>query len=68
MLAFDEPSRRLTHFYAITIMIPETHSALMKTSSIIGRDVLDRWRMSYDPGGSGLKFTVRSADKSIETP
>ncbi len=68
LLAFDEPNRSLIHYYSITIMIPEFLPALMKTPSILGRDVLDRWRMSYDPGKSGLKFTVRSADLTRKTP
>lgn len=31
--------------------------------SILGRDVLDRWRMTYDPAARKLAFKVRSADR-----
>ena len=40
---------------------PDTHSL----PSLLGRDVLDRWRMVYDPGGRALEFAVRSADLTI---
>jgi hypothetical protein len=35
---------------------------MMMHPSLLGRDVLDRWRMNYDPSRDSLKFTVRSAD------
>ena len=30
--------------------------------SLLGRDVLNRWRMDYDPADGRLECTVRSAD------
>lgn len=65
ILVFDEPNRNLTRYYFIKIMIPEPHPDLMHMPAILGRDILDRWRMSYDPSNAGLKFTVRSADHTI---
>lgn len=35
---------------------------------MIGRDILDRWHMSYDPSQKKLAFTVRSADYTVKTP
>ena len=67
VLAFDEPNRNLIRFYSITMIIPAVHQDLMRMPSIVGRDVLDRWRMHYDPSRAGLKFTVRSADQTIRT-
>ena len=65
VLVFDESNRNLTRYYFIKIMIPEVHPDLMRMPSVLGRDILDRWRMNYDPSRTGLKFTVRSADHTI---
>ena len=65
MLAFDEPNRNLIRFYYVNMMIPHVSASLMKTPSIVGRDILDRWRINYDPGRKSLKFTVRSADHTV---
>ncbi len=49
VLAFDEPNRNLIRSYSITMMIPQVHQALMRMPSIVGRDILDRWSINYDP-------------------
>lgn len=68
VLAFDEPNRNLIRYYFIKIMIPEVHPDLIRMPSIIGRDILDQWRMSYDPSRNSVSFTVRSADHTVKTP
>lgn len=65
ILAFDEPNRSLIRFYLVTIMISEVKPHLMTTPSIVGRDILDRWRINYDPSRNSLKFTVRSSDHTV---
>ena len=65
VLGFYEPNRSLIRFYSVTIMIPEVSQPLMRMPSIVGRDILDRWRINYDPSRNSLKFTVRSADHTI---
>ncbi len=65
VLAFDEPNRNLIRYYSIAMIIPQVHTALLRMPSILGRDILDRWRMNYDPSRNSLKFTVRSADHTI---
>lgn len=65
VLAFYESNRSLIQLYSVTILIFQVSQPLMKTPSIVGRDVLDRWRMNYDPTRNSLKFTVRSADHTI---
>ena len=67
VLVFDEPNRDLTRYYFITLMIAQVHPNLMKMPPILGRDVLDRWRMNYDPSRDSLRFTVRLADHTIKT-
>ncbi len=62
VLGFDEPNRNLLRYYFITLLIPKAQPDLMKLPPILGRDVLDRWHMAYDPSRGTLKFTVRSAD------
>ena len=68
ILAFDEPNRNLVRYYSIKIMIPEPDSDLMRMRPIVGRDVLDQWRMNYDPSRNNLSFIVRSADHTVKTP
>lgn len=65
VLGFHEPNRNLIRLYFVTIMIPQVSQPLMKMPSLVGRDVLDRWRIDYDPSRDSLKFTVRSADHTI---
>jgi len=65
VIGFYEPNRNLTRFYSVRITIPEIHADMMAHPSLLGRDVLDRWRMNYDPSRGNLKFTVRSADLTI---
>ena len=67
VLAFDEPNRNLIRFYSVEVMIPEPAPDLMHMPPILGRDVLDRWRMIYDPSKDSLTFTVRSADYTART-
>ena len=67
VIVFDEPNRTLIRSYFITLIIPQVHPDLMRMPSIVGRDILDRWRMNYDPSKNVLKFTVRSADHTTKT-
>lgn len=52
-----------SHFYDITAGVPDPRS-YGNLPSILGRDVLRRWRMVYDEPRSVLSFTVRSADRT----
>ncbi len=38
---------------------------LIQCPSLLGRDVLDRWKITYDPSRRALRAQVRSADKTI---
>ena len=68
VLVFDEPNRKLIRYYLINIMIPAPHPVLIRMPPIVGRDVLDRWNMKYDPSRGVLSFTVRSADYTVKAP
>lgn len=63
-LVFLEPERFL-HVYFIDIRIAAPSPEIMDLPSLLGRDVLDRWRMTYDPEKGLLTFRVRSADQRI---
>lgn len=65
VLAFSEPNRNLIRLYSVIIMISQVSRPLMRTPSIVGRNILDRWRIDYDPSKNSLKFIVRSADHTI---
>ena len=64
VLVFNEPSRRLVGYF-INLEITSPGPDIEDVPSLLGRDVLDRWRMNYDPGNSRLTFTVRSMDFSV---
>jgi hypothetical protein len=38
---------------------------IMQLPSLLGRDVLDRWKMTYDPGAGRLSFRPRSWDQRL---
>ena len=68
IMVFYESNRKLIRYYFIKIMIPEFDPDLRRMPPIVGRDVLDKWRMNYDPSKNSLSFTVRSADYTVKTP
>ncbi len=51
--------------YRLQLHIAEPTAANARFPSLLGRDVLNRWRMDYDPAQSVLTFTVRSADHTM---
>ncbi len=57
----------LTYEYQMDFLIPDpvTTPAL---PSVLGRDVLQRWRMVYDHQEGELSFTVRQADRTMRRP
>ena len=67
IFVFVEPSKRL-YIYVNTIGLlepadpPDPHE---KLPSLLGRDILDRWRIVCDRSKNRLTFTVRSADQTI---
>jgi hypothetical protein len=63
-VAFPEPKRAL-HVYHIDLRITPDAPELMDIPSLLGRDVLNHWRMSYNPTKDRLTFTVVSADLTV---
>jgi hypothetical protein len=64
LVVFSEPGRNLyVYLIPIEIVPPEEH--IMELPSIIGRDILDRWRTVYDPTNNELTFEVHAADRIV---
>ena len=62
---FLEGSKRL-HLYYLDIHIPSHTPEIADLPSLLGRDVLDRWRMHYNPSANALTFKVHSSDKTVD--
>lgn len=57
------------HFYSRTVQImPLRRRDLAALPSLLGRDVLDHWRVTYDPQASLLEIDIHSADQTLEPP
>ena len=56
----EENGRQRT--YSIDLLVYPQDPVLDMLDSLLGRDVLNRWRMRYDPCNPRLSFTVVSAD------
>lgn len=61
---FNEPGTTL-YAYQIDLEIIKPKDSLMGLPSLLGRDVLNRWRMRYSPTTNHLTFQVITADLTI---
>ncbi len=64
-LLFDDDSR--TRIYQLNLRIAEPNDSSGTLPSLLGRDVINRWHMEYDPTYDSLQCTVRSADYTAVT-
>jgi hypothetical protein len=64
-LIFDDPDDGVRYLYRLSLGVSPPTPATLDLPSILGRDVLDRWRMTYDPSEGELTFEVRSADARL---
>ncbi len=66
VLEFVDADERKIHSCGVTVNIakPGTRASdpINTIYSLLGRDIIDRWRMVYDRTDGILEFTVRSAD------
>ena len=60
-VAFEDESDN-TQFNVYEIDLYITHSETGSLPSLLGRDIINRWRIDYDPSISKLECTVRSDD------
>ena len=64
IVMFNEPGKAI-HAYQIDLLIVEPDPDLMILPSILGRDILNQWRMRYFPTSNHLTFDVITADITI---
>lgn len=67
LFVFSEPKRFL-HVYIMLLAIAPASPKMMGIPSLLGRDILDRWRMVYHPAKKRLTFQVVSADVTVPIP
>ncbi len=51
--------------YAISLYIAEPNEDMEHLPSVLGRDIVNRWCMTYDPVNDKLECTVRSVDATL---
>jgi hypothetical protein len=64
IIVFTDPGKWL-YAYEISLSISPYDKALKSVHSLLGRDILDRWQMTYGPSRKNLRFAVLSADLKI---
>jgi len=64
IVVFSEPKRFL-YVYNITLRIAPYDIEILDLPSLLGRNILDRWRMTYNPPKKSLLFKVVSADVTV---
>jgi len=64
ILAFSETHTAI-HLYQIEVIVSSPSPDIMDIPSLLGRDILDRWRMTYDKPNAALAFEVLGADHTI---
>ena len=52
--------------YEIEMAILGPSSELPGVSAILGRDMIDRWRITYDKSSSILQAEVNTADRTLQ--
>lgn len=65
MLLFTEPGKRL-YVYTLDLAISPNSPDIMDLPSLLGRDILDQWGMTYRPKKKQLSFTVLTSDLEID--
>ncbi len=64
LVAFNDPGTAW-YVYKIKLVILKPSKKLLAFPSILGRDMLDNWRMCYAQGAYDLSFQVERADWTI---
>ena len=62
VLMFTDDAEEHTYRYNAIMEIAKPEDVSDEIPSLLGRDIIDRWRMVYDRTEGVLEFTVRSAD------
>ncbi len=67
-LAFVDETSASYLVYRLDLEILPVSTDVMEMPSLLGRDVLDRWRMVYDRENTELTFETRGADIVLPVP
>ena len=67
VLLFPDHELRVVYAYRIDLSIIGPQSDIMGAPSLLGRDVLNQWRMDYSPPEGWLVFCVATADRVISS-
>ena len=64
VIAFVEDNKTL-HAFSIDLILSSPSPDIMTVPSLLGRNILDRWRITYWPAGATLVADVISSDLAI---
>lgn len=67
LVVFSEAGKYL-YIYSINLTISSSNTSLMDVPSLLGRDILDQWKMTYNPTKKELTFVVNRADFTFPIP
>ena len=71
VLEFVDGEAREIRSYQVDVLIAKPAAdpmhSINRLPSLLGRDIIDRWRMVYDRSEGTLEFTVRSADAVLDS-
>jgi len=65
-LLFTDDTEQQSYGYIVVVDIAKPEDVSNEFPSLLGRDIIDRWRMVYDRTDGVLEFTVRSADAILD--
>ena len=66
ILLFSDEATGQSYGYRIDINVAKPGDVSDRIPSLLGRDVIRRWQMDYDPTNNRLAFTVRDADFTMD--
>ena len=66
LLVFEEESPRRVHVYRLELVIAHPSASSIGLPSLLSRDILNRWHMTYRPIDNRLEFEVASADSTVD--
>ncbi len=64
-VAFVDINGRLIYGYNIQLLIHHPTPEAMRVPSLLGRNIIDRWRVTYDKSAASLSAEVLSADMEL---
>ena len=66
VLIIPDSDQQVAHAYQFQLRIPQHNPDLRTVPSLLGRDILNRWRMNYHPAKSELTAEIISSDRQFQ--